>query len=937
LQAKAADGDAKQDRQGCGGIHWNPGNFFAKLPQPLETEPPPALMPEPDTQPAAPVAIPESLHRQLEDFRRHLWRVKVFEAFAAGLVGLLVSFLLVYGIDRLWGTPGLVRLGILLGGTSLFALFAPYWLYRWVWRHRREAQLARLIARRFPGLGDRLLGVVELQNQREDADSLSPRLRAAAMEVVAAEVGRRSLDEALPPPRNRRWALALLLLTGGVAALLMLTPRAGINAFKRWLMPLSDTERYTFTRLEKPLEYLVVPYGEAFDVCIRLAKDSEQHPGSASGRFGLQPPVQAKLDANAYQFSFPGQQDPGVVTLRIGDAIHRLKVQPLQRPAVKAVSATVTPPAYLAIPEQSIDLSNGVLSAVAGSHVRIKLTTNRELASATFGPTRGLVAAAAADSDAAAGKPAAAAGVEAAAPLYTPLTGVLTSRGCDSVTPDFEIGKVAFEIPFAWTDSYGLAGEAGFRVRVDALSDAAPSSYLQGIERQKVMLPEETLDFEMLAEDDFGIKLAGIEWTGEFTKPSADAPAKGEIKLVEAASQQQHVSRPAAFSPKAFGIAPQKITLRGFAEDYFPGRGRVFSEPVTIVVLTRDEHAQLLKSQYDRVITELEDLARREEGQFEETQRLDELSGDDLQKEENRKRLAGQEQAEAETKRRMDELTARTEQLMKDAARNGEIDKDTLKKMAESLKSMQELSEQDMPKVQGKMADAQEQSNTPEKTSKDVDQAKDEQAKVVEKMQEAIAKANDANRSMEAGTFVNRLKKAATEEHAVADSLIEAFASLLGIKPSEINPKDVRRLKDANRQQTDTSGDLRWLQEDLGHYVARTDKEAFKQIFDEMRESKIDMGLEDVRNRLRDNHSYLATEGAKQWAAQLTEWAKKLEGEIKKDQQGGGGGGGGDGSEDDDFEFMLRVMKMVQQQQDLRARTRALEQFHRSLPPAPKP
>jgi len=189
------------------------------------------------------VPIPESLHRQLVEFRRHLWRMKVFEALAAGVVGLLVSFLLVYGLDRVWVTPVWARLVILAGGTSLFAVFAPYWLHRWVWRHRREAQLARLISRKFPGLGDRLLGVIELQDQHESADSLSPRLRAAAMEVVAAEAGRRSLKEALPPPRHLRWGLVLLLVMGGACAVLTLTPRAGMNALKRWLMPLSDTER----------------------------------------------------------------------------------------------------------------------------------------------------------------------------------------------------------------------------------------------------------------------------------------------------------------------------------------------------------------------------------------------------------------------------------------------------------------------------------------------------------------------------------------------------------------------------------------------------------------------------------------------------------------------------------------------------------------------
>ena len=72
-------------------------------------------------------------------------------------------------------------------------------------------------------------------------------------------------------------------------------------------------------------------------------------------------------------------------------------------------------------------------------------------------------------------------------------------------------------------------------------------------------------------------------------------------------------------------------------------------------------------------------------------------------------------------------------------------------------------------------ADSQEQSNTPEKSEKDVDQAVEEQKKVVEKMQQAIDKANEANRRFEAGTFVNRLKKAAGEENGIVGSLKEAF------------------------------------------------------------------------------------------------------------------------------------------------------------------
>jgi hypothetical protein len=206
----------------------------------------------------------------------------------------------------------------------------------------------------------------------------------------------------------------------------------------------------------------------------------------------------------------------------------------------------------------------------------------------------------------------------------------------------------------------------------------------------------------------------------------------------------------------------------------------------------------------------------------------------------------------------------------------------------------------------------------------------EEQKKALEKMQSAIAKANDANRQFEAGTFVNRLKKAAGEQSGIASSLISAYDRLLGLKPSKVDPSDQRRLGEATRQQSNTASDVRWIQEDLGNYYARTKNESFKAILDDMKTAQIDSGLEKVRGLLTHNHSFLATEDSMKWADKLSEWAKKLEGE--KDESGGGGEGGEGGAnpEDEDFEFMLRVMKLIQQEQDLRAQTRALEQLRRS-------
>ncbi len=864
------------------------------------------------------IAIPKSLQMQLASFRRHLWRLKVLEAAAAGVAGLLLSFLLVMALDRVWPTPGWLRLLILAAGISLFAVFAPYWLHRWVWGQRRDAQLARLIARRYPGLGDRLLGAIELQEQGEGAASISPRLREAAMLAVSAEVASRSLDDALPASSHRRWvAMAVVLIVSALVACIAM-PKAGWNALQRWMFPLSKTERYTFTRLIDAPERLVVPLGEAFEVWLRLAADSEKRPAQASGVYDDQREVVANLNNGVYRFSFPGQQEAGTIEFRVGDTRHAMRVEPRVRPAVQSVDAIVTPPAYLGLGEQSVDCSAGVLSAVSGSKVRFVLRMDRALKSSTCGPLKTI-------SDT----------VQNSANGVSVEVKDLFVEGKIARTGEILIGKDSQDIPFAWKDRDGLEGEAGYRLRIDATEDAVAICYLQGIDRQKVMLPEETVDFELLAEDDFGVKVAGIEWLGESTRPKGGKPTKGELQLASGAAGAGRLLEAVAFSPAAFGIGPQKIVLRAYAEDFFPGRPRSYSEPVVLHVLSRDEHAQMLKNLFDRQIGDLEDLARRETGLLDENERLGAMEGGELEKSENRQRLGVQTNEEAETRRRAEDIARRLEQLMKDAARNGQIDKHTLRKLAETQGALNELSKRDIPKVERKLGESCESSNTPDKSARDLDAAIEVQRKGLDKMRDAIERANDANKHFEAGTFVSRLKKAAGEQAGIVESLKDSFSRILGLGYRQLDPADARKLESNSKQQATTASDLRWLQEDLAHYFARTKTEPIQSLMDAMKSSGIDSGLEEIRTQLSNNHSFEAAEQSKKWADQLNRWAIELGGSMNAAT--GDGTGDAPDAENEDFEFMLRVMKMIQGEQDLRAQTRVLEQFRRSIGSAPKP
>ncbi|MDA7669888.1 hypothetical protein N8587_01090 [Akkermansiaceae bacterium] len=914
-------------------------------------------MPESSSRPSSnePAPIPAELSKQLADFQRSLWRIKVTEAVLAGIFGLIISFLIVFALERLFPIPALARLAILIAGTSLAAVFAPYWVRRWVYGHRREEQLARLISRKFPKLGDRLLGIVELQDQQESKEAMSPELRAAAMIHVANQAAKRNMNEALPYSRHKKLALGVLMGAAAITFGFSIAPKAGGNALKRWLMPLSDTDHYTFTQFDtdKMPDPLVVPLGEAFSFSAPLKKDSDNRPANARARYGQQEWVQADLGENgSYQFEFTGQETQDRITIEAGDADHRVWVEPEVRPEVSGFEALVTLPDYLQLDPRDVDIRTGVLTALEGSKIVLKGSFSREIlkASAHLDP-QPLEETAISESRAPIeaenptdlessrtkaeeeGKKAA---IESVVKLPEPRDLKLFMDGATVSTEPIDLGRFHASVPFTWTDVKGLDGAGSFKVEIKTSEDQIPTSYIQGIERNIVILAEETLEFDIISEDDFGLREIGLSWVGSFNKPSDDEPATGSLTLKKGSPSSNRLSERAIFSPQTYGIAPQTLILSAYTEDYKPGRGRIFSEPLTIYILTRDEHAQVIKKRFDRVISELEDAARKELNNLDENERLDKNNtAEELQSEEAKEQLAESEQKEAENAEKMKEIAKKMEAIFKDAARNGELDQKTMKEMADALQNMKELGGKDMPEVEKKLGEAQDQKSTPEKTEKDLKEAIEKQKEALEKMQETIEKANQANENFEASTFVNRLKKSSADEGSIGNSLNSALTgklAIVGAAPNsdDIDPENQRLLGELSGQQRSVTNDVRWIQEDLERFYARTQKPIHKEVYEDMAKSLIDEKLERLREKIQMNHTFTSRKLSKNWSDRLMSWAEKLEG-PKPDGNGGGGDGGSGGGEEKDFEFMLKVMRMVQAEQDIRGRTRSLEQMLRSL------
>jgi hypothetical protein len=699
---------------------------------------------------------------------------------------------------------------------------------------------------------------------------------------------------------------------------------------------------------------LVVPLGEAFSFNAPLKEDSDNKPATARARYGRQEWLQAELGENgSYQFEFTGQETQDRITIEAGDAKYSVWVEPEVRPEVSGFEALVTLPDYLQLDPRNVDIRTGVLTALEGSKVVLKGSFSRQISKAIArlepqpleetainkSSSAPIEAENPSDLESSRTKVQEAdkkAAIENLVKLPEPRDLQLSMDGANVSTESIDLGRFHASVPFTWTDVKGLEGAGSFKVEIKTSEDQIPTSYIQGIERNIVILAEETLEFDIISEDDFGLREIGLSWVGSFNKPSDKEPANGSLTLKKGSPSSNRLSERAVFSPQTYGIEPQTLILSAYTEDYKPGRGRIFSEPITIYILTRDEHAQVIKKRFDRVISELEDAARKELNNLDENERLDKNNtAEELQSEDAKEQLAESEQKEAENAEKMKEIAKKMEEIFKDAARNGELDQKTMKEMADALQNMKELGEKDMPEVEKKLGEAQDQKSTPEKTEKDLKEAIEKQKEALEKMQETIEKANQANENFEASTFVNRLKKSSADEGSIGNSLNSALTgelAIVGAAPNsdDIDPANQRLLGELSGQQRSITNDVRWIQEDLERFYARTQKPIHKEVYEDMAKSLIDEKLERLREKIQMNHTFTSRKLSKIWSDRLMSWAEKLEG-PKPDGNGGDGDGGSGGGEEKDFEFMLKVMRMVQAEQDIRGRTRSLEQMLRSM------
>jgi hypothetical protein len=855
------------------------------------------------------VNLPEGLRGQFDKVEQRLWRVETVTGVCRIAASLVLSLLLVFISDRLWETSAGVRAAIFLCGLGGALAGGVFWARRWVWQRRDLRALAALVQQKYRRLGDRLLGIVELANEEKHPANFSPELYHAAIQQVADEAEKFDFLKSV----SARPAQRLGWMAGGFSAVLLavcvVLPQTGANAFLRWIEPWADIQRHTLVALEGFPAQLIVPHGEPFEIAGSVRYRSFWKPARVSGRLGQETRMEAPVQAGKIRLQIPGQVEKGVLEVRVGDALARVRILPSHRPSLQQLSARIELPDYLQYPDQTEAVQNGSLRAVEGSKISFRGTVSRPLAWA--GMRSG------------GGNP---------APLKI--------QGQDFSSDPAELAGMG-EIDFTWRDQTGLTNATPWRLSVQRQPDAPPVPSLPDLPRATALLASDVLRVRAEAEDDFGVRDLGLAWN--VVSEAGEVPmTTSEMKVEMSSPQEKKTEKTFLWSPSLYQIPMDTtVALQAFAIDFFPGRQRARSALALVRVLSPAEHAEMLRQQMEGLMAQLEDVTRLQDKIVADLHGVQDAEKAVTNAPQSA-RLNQSKEDQLGNARQMEDLTRQGESTVREAMKNPLVPEDAIRKFSQTLQQWQQLSQEKMPEAARSMQMAAQDSQSQEEQQNSSSSPRDSQAREqagqqqrqevaqasrqAQDIQEALEKnqqkGNQDLDQLQALTLAERLRKVGGEETGLSGQLATNLADTIGLLARDLPPKFKQINASFVTEQQGARDETAVLQGEISRFFERTQKTNYGKVSQDMKDSQTTNELDRMGGLIQNNITAMTSSDLTNWAGRFEAWADELQ---PKDSPSGGQSGGGGQAPLDLTKQLIALLRLREGEMNLRDQTRVLE------------
>jgi len=832
-------------------------------------------------------SLPATLTRQFDLLERRLWRTDLLVALCGGTGALLLSYAALFASDRVWDTPHWLRLGVALCGWAGFGLFGWWYGRRWVWSRPTARGLALIVQRRYRRLGDRLLGIVELADPLARPSNYSAELCHAAIAQVAGEASAFDFEQAASQERSRRYVLGFLVLGLVVGSVAGIAPEAGWNALVRWFCPTADIERYTFVTIDALPDHLVVPQGEPFEIAIGLARGSYWRPEAARSFFDGQSAVEAPIRGGVATFRFPGQTQERLLWLSVGDVTRSVRIQPAVRPDLRQLRVRYDLPPYLHYPPQERVIQGGTLEFLPGTSAVFTGEAVRNLASASLQGEKEVN---------------------------------LAVDGPRFHTPHLLL-ELERDLTFTWRDTLGLAGATPMTIHVSPIVDQPPAVEVRGLQAAIAVLPEETVPIDLGATDDFGVRRLTFTWQAGSASPQQPPGPEHDIVLTEGQPQAKTLGGHYDFSPVLLDIPPDStILVRGLAIDYYPGREPTSSLIYRIHVLSRESHARLIHDQLEKLMEQLEELTRRQEGILQAGKTVRGKSPDQLASPDSTQKLGEQSGEQSQTAAQLKELARQVGATIAEALRNPQISPETLKNWASRAEEMNDLAATAMPDASQSLDSAKaDAGGRPQK----LDQALGKEQAILDAMRAMETQANKDLESLMAQTLAARLRREASAERDLATDFVRLLPDTIGMTPGQM-PADPRHtLETMTASHAVVTREAGRIQEEISRLFDRTALSRYGDVARQMDGMKAEDSLAALGKLVEANVGVESIDTARYWSDQFERWAKRLEAHDDSKSSSGGKQGQPDPAQ---LQALLALMRLRQQQDQLREQTSVLDE-----------
>jgi uncharacterized membrane protein YgcG len=226
--------------------------------------------------------------------------------------------------------------------------------------------------------------------------------------------------------------------------------------------------------------------------------------------------------------------------------------------------------------------------------------------------------------------------------------------------------------------------------------------------------------------------------------------------------------------------------------------------------------------------------------------------------------------------------------------------------------------------------DANGKSSSPRTpVQKTLERAVEEQKKLLEEFARVADELAAILASLEASTFVKRLKLASRKQTELADTLAGTLSGAFGLPRQRVG-QPLREIGEAvAKAQEEQSRFVHHIQTDLEAYFQRKQDPIYRNVLDQMKDQSIVPGLRDLSAETLGNLNGRSVSAAEYWADTLDRWAEELVAAAPPQE--------GQGQQGDmkslPPEIVLRIMKVLQEEMQLRDETREMEETRPAFAP----